>query len=307
MKFTIFTPIFNCRHTIHRVWNSIKSQSYRDFEWIIVDDGSTDNVYELLEEYKNRASFNVNIIVQKNMGKRFAWNKAVQAAQGVLFVPADADDEFAPNTLEIFNNTWENITDKRCFSGVNVLCKDPYTGLVVGDEFPVDGMTSNSLELFFKYKIRGEKWGCIRTDILRNNLFPEEIGGKGYFPESFIWFSIARNYNAICLNKVLRIYYPNNDGITSSAHKSLRKNAPTLYSYSLWHINTNSDYIFKYSSAIQIFKRYVRNWQYGLLANNSILSIIRSIAGKISRLFIILAAFPGILSYYYIKLNRDNK
>jgi len=144
MKFTIFTPIYNGRHTIHRVWNSIQSQSYRDFEWIIVDDGSADNVYELLEEYKNRASFNVNIIMQKNMGKHFAWNKAVQAAQGELFVPADADDEFVPETLEIFNNTWENIEDKRFFSGINVLCKDPYTGFVVGDEFPVDGMISNN-------------------------------------------------------------------------------------------------------------------------------------------------------------------
>lgn len=72
MKFTVFTPVYNRRDKIHRVWDSLRSQTFRDFEWIVVDDGSTDNVMEILAIYKNEADFPVTILRQENKGKHFA-------------------------------------------------------------------------------------------------------------------------------------------------------------------------------------------------------------------------------------------
>lgn len=64
--FTIFTPVYNRKNEIHRVWESLNEQTFRDFEWILVDDGSTDNVWPLLEEYKEKASFPVTLLQQEN-------------------------------------------------------------------------------------------------------------------------------------------------------------------------------------------------------------------------------------------------
>lgn len=61
MLFTIFTPIYNRKSKLYRVWDSLNSQSLRDFEWIVVDDGSTDGVDVLIEEYRKNANFPIKI------------------------------------------------------------------------------------------------------------------------------------------------------------------------------------------------------------------------------------------------------
>lgn len=96
--FTVFTPIYNRKDKIHRVWESLTQQTYKNFEWIIVDDGSKDDVIPLLVSYKNQAMFPVTILSQENSGKHIAWNRALEIAKGELFVPADSDDEFVPET-----------------------------------------------------------------------------------------------------------------------------------------------------------------------------------------------------------------
>lgn len=92
-----------------------------------------------------------------------------------MFVPADSDDEFIPEALEYFAKQWQMIPveDRKGYSGINVLCKDSKTGGVVGGEYPESPMVSDNLELAYKYKIKGEKWGCIRTGLLKLRLNPE--------------------------------------------------------------------------------------------------------------------------------------
>src|SRR5262249_48855085 len=134
MLFTVFTPVFNRRHTLGRVWDSLRAQTSRDFEWVVVDDGSTDGVLELLREYEREAEFPMTVFRQPNGGKHAAWNRGVALARGELFLPADSDDRFVPETLERLALLWRSIpeADRPGFSGVNVLCRDPETGAVVG-------------------------------------------------------------------------------------------------------------------------------------------------------------------------------
>ena len=76
--FTFFTSTYNRKHTIHRVWESLISQTNKNFEWIIIDNGSQDNVRPLLEDYKLKADFDVKLIFQENKDKFMAFNKAFE-------------------------------------------------------------------------------------------------------------------------------------------------------------------------------------------------------------------------------------
>lgn len=106
-KFTIFTPCYNCEKTIQRVFDAVESQTYDNFEWIIINDGSKDNSGKLIQTLidKSPCKERIKYFCQENLGKHRTWNKAVDLAIGEIFIPADADDSFLPNALEYFNKT----------------------------------------------------------------------------------------------------------------------------------------------------------------------------------------------------------
>ena len=240
-KFTVFTPTFNRANTLERVFNSLVSQTFRDFEWIVVDDGSTDNTKKLIERWKKEADFTIRYFYQENKGKHIAFNIGVKLANGELFVPADSDDVFTPEALERFLYHWNNVpADKRNnFSGVTCLCQDE-NGNIIGDKFPKDIMDSNGLEMSHKYKIKGEKWGFYRTDVLRNFPFPD-ISNVGYIPESLVWHAITTKYKKRFVNDVLRIYFKGPDQIMLQTKKK-----PSKYAFGrqLYHRENLNKYIF---------------------------------------------------------------
>lgn len=205
--FTVFTPTFNRAHTIYRVYESLKNQTFRDFEWLVVDDGSTDNTKVLIEQWQRESDFPIRYVWQTNQHKKVAFNHGVRVAEGELFLPADADDSFPNHTLERFAHHWAAIPDeqKPNFSGVCGLCQHE-NGRIVGNPFPGDwGIDSNSLEIRYRFGVEGEKWGFTRTDILREFPFPEDV--PGHIPESLIWVPIGCQYQTRFINEVVRTYF----------------------------------------------------------------------------------------------------
>ena len=96
-KFTIFTPLYNGAKTIHRVVESLDNSIYRNFEWIVVNDGSSDNSIDVLNKLIKDKNWNITIINhQENKGKHNAWNEAAKIAKGEIFVNLDCDDAFIP-------------------------------------------------------------------------------------------------------------------------------------------------------------------------------------------------------------------
>ena len=252
MLFTVFTPTYNRRDKVHRVWESLQAQTCRDFEWLVVDDGSTDGGVELLRAYAAEADFPVRIETQEHGGKHRAWNRAVRAARGELFVPADSDDAFRAETLERFAGLWFSIPEdeRPAFSGINVLCQEPETGKIVGSPFPESPMASHNLELAYVHRVRGEKWGCIRTRALREVPFPDDPAFSGSsLAESYVWFTLARRYRVLCVNEPLRLYYRDAANSIIAARTAggpadrLNRHAPARYFFKSWHLNHNLDYL----------------------------------------------------------------
>lgn len=210
IDFTIFTPTYNRANTLSRVYESLIAQSFKNFEWVVVDDGSTDNTKALIMEWQKQSSFPIRYFFQENQGKHIAFNKGVKEAQGEFFIPLDSDDACLDTALERFKQLWDEIpeSDKVKFSGVCVLCQDQH-GNKVGDAFPKNKMDSDSCELLYKYKIKGEKWGFHRTSVLQEYPFPE-IQGVSFIPECIVWHAIAKKFKIRCVNEMLRIYYIEN-------------------------------------------------------------------------------------------------
>ena len=131
----------------------------------------------------------------------------MELAEGEFLLVLDSDDACVTNALERLKYHWDNIDDQEQneFSGVTSLCEDQH-GKLVGDPFPQDILDSDSLELRYRYKVEGEKWGFQRTELLRRNPFPEDLR-QTYVPEDIIWNKIARKYKTRFINEQLRIYW----------------------------------------------------------------------------------------------------
>lgn len=205
--FTVFTPTFDRAHTLHRVYESLRAQTLRDFEWLVVDDGSTDGTAELVARWRDEADFPVRYLYQANAGKHMAFNRGVSRARGTLFLALDSDDECVPEALARFAHHWEAVPPavRAGFSAVTALCADP-AGRVVGSRFPYDPTDSDPLEIRYRYKVEGEKWGFHRTDVLRRFPFPE-MPGQAFVTESLVWNRIARAFKTRYVNEVLRVYH----------------------------------------------------------------------------------------------------
>ena len=205
--FTVFTPTYNRAGTLPRVYESLRAQTLGDFEWLVVDDGSTDPTRQLVERWQREADFPIRYVAQDHLGKHIAFNRAVREARGRLFLNLDSDDGCVPTALERFQFHWDSIPEpqREEFSSVTALCVDQ-EGRLVGDRYPQDVIDSDPLEIRYRFKVRGEKWGFQRTRVLREHPFPETLVGQ-YVPECVVWSKIARRYKTRFVNEPLRIFH----------------------------------------------------------------------------------------------------
>jgi glycosyltransferase involved in cell wall biosynthesis len=240
-KYTVFTPAYNRAHTIARVYQSLQSQSFRDFEWIVIDDGSVDNTEELVRQWQAQADFPIIYRYQPNSGKHIAFNRAVEMARGELFLVIDSDDAFLPESLATMLYWWEDIplAQREGFTGIVSLCQYE-DGSTCGKGFPCSPFDTNALDLKFKTKLREETWGFHRTEVLKKYPFPENPDVR-FVPENLIWDDIARHYKIRCINQPLRIFYQDSGNQVTKADP--RKKA-LVKAYFLEFLNRDLDYFF---------------------------------------------------------------
>jgi len=215
--FTVFTPTYNRAKTLDRVYESLRQQTLHDFEWLIVDDGSTDNTGDLVREWQTEAPFSIRYIYQENSGKHVATNVGVREARGDLFLIFDSDDMCVPETLEQFKSLWESIPDERrsTYSTVSVLCVDS-SGRAIGGLYPADVVEAENQRLQFRLRSSGERWGVAKTDVLRSFPFPR-FNGEKFIPEGIVWNRMSRQYRTMFANRPLRIYEQRSDSLSASA------------------------------------------------------------------------------------------
>lgn len=287
-KFTVFTPTYNRAHTLSRVYESLKSQTFHDFEWLIVDDGSADHTSQMVSGWELEAHFPVQYLFQANSGKHVAFNRGVQEAKGELFLAADSDDTFVPSALERFLFHWNAIpeNERENFSAVTSLCKDQNSN-IIGNRFPSDIFDSNTLEVTYRYKVKGEKWGFHRTDVLLKYPFPERFGQK-YVPESVVWNRIARDYKTRFINEPLRTYCHDAGDQLTKARVSSRANINEYYAC---FIDEDIDW-FRYAP-LQFFKNAISYVRLSFLQGDSFAMQQARLRSSLGRMLWLFALIPG--------------
>ena len=234
--FTIFTPIYNRANTLARVFTSLNAQTFRDFELVMINDGSKDNSHEVALELIKTATFPVNYINNDvNRHKMACFVQAIEAAKGQFILPFDSDDECTPNALEVFINEYNAIPDgqKERISGVTCLCNDQF-GNLVGEKFPESPYYSNTFYQQLYYPNAQEKWGFTKTRILKGLQINKAIFSRGYIPEGVIWELIAKqDYKTKYINETLRTYYLDTENAISIQNHEKDAFGMAVYSLSI--------------------------------------------------------------------------
>ena len=204
---TVFTATYNRAHTLHRVYESLQAQTFRNFEWVICDDGSSDDTGEVVNRWLREAIFPIRYFKLEHGGKHFAYNLGVREAQGEYFVEVDSDDALKFNALERANHHWQQIpsAERGGYFAVLFCCEDE-NGKRLGTPFPDDPTDYDYRTFNHSQVYRSEKLRCIRTATLRQCPFTEEVRDS-YVPESIVFCEIAKSYRARFSNEILRIYY----------------------------------------------------------------------------------------------------
>jgi glycosyl transferase cpsO len=212
---TILTPTFNRAHLLPRLFESLTHQTDFDFEWLVIDDGSTDGTSDLFAgKTFLSAPFPIRYCWQENGGKHRALNAGVKQAKGDFIFIADSDDWLLPQSVAIVGQHTSAIADDNIFAGVAGL--DVFDDeRIVGTGLPQDIIDCNAMDIRYRYHVDGDLKEVFKTTVLQEFPFPE-IQDERFCPEQLVWFRIAQKYKLRYFNTPIYVaeYQPN--GITAS-------------------------------------------------------------------------------------------
>lgn len=253
-KITIITPTYNRAHTLPRVYESLKNQTFKDFKWIIMDDGSTDNTKEIVEQFQSENIFPIEYYQQPNRHKFLTVLDGIRMVKSKYHMVVDSDDAYPENSLEILYNEVEKIENQDDFIGLMGLSADEQ-GNIVGNEYPNGGFDGSIFDMRYKYKVRGDKFGIFISKSYLREIEGKDYSqfeGKGYIPQSVIFNEYdAKGLKTRFINKIVRYYLMDeNDSASVSNTRWTGKNVFGLREGHLSFLNSYSSQLFAYPKAL---------------------------------------------------------
>ena len=228
---TVFTPTYNRAYVLPQLYKSLQNQTFTDFEWLIVDDGSTDNTEILIKQWqKEKKIFPINYYKTKNGGKHRAINLGVQKAKGKAFFIVDSDDFLPPNALEEINKVFVSIKKDSHFAGVCGFRADTKTLKPLGNSSLINkSIDCSMIDIRRKYNVKGDMAEVFKTEVLRQYPFPS-FENENFLVEGAVWRKIARKYILRYVPQVWYLCEYLSDGLTKNIRKKYRNNPQgTIY------------------------------------------------------------------------------
>lgn len=300
---TVITPTYNRCNTLHRVYNSLISQTYKDFEWLVIDDGSTDDTKELIQNYIKQDKIDIRYYFQENQGKHMALNKAMQLIDSEYITVIDSDDEFLPNSFEVFLKYWNEIEDKSLYKSVTCRSYDPISGQVEGTA--IKNMSgyhdARTLDARIKEKNKGEKWSLDRACVFKEFPYPDLKGYNGeslhFIPEAIVFDAMSRKYYERFINEPLRGYYHDQENAITSRSSS-RSNA----NYYLWRHTLNDILDYFFYDILYFIKAAVGITFDSIATGRSLKTILKEL--KLKRIKILVAVLSP-MGYILNKIRKE--
>ena len=226
MKLTIITPTYNRADKIEKLYKSLCEQTNKEFEWLIIDDGSTDETSAGIQGFIDRADFKIRYEFQENGGKHRALNKGIAMIESRLTFIVDSDDWLTDDAVETilkFDDKYEDRKDSDKICGFSFL-RAYSNGQVNTGEYAKDEIVDTFRQQRINNNLLGDKAEVYYTDILKKYPF-EEFDGEKFMPEDAVWLKMSGPYNMVHINHV--IYYCDylEGGLTKSG-KGMKIHSP---------------------------------------------------------------------------------
>ena len=215
---TVFTPTYNRAELLTKCYESLRRQTSKDFIWLIIDDGSTDNTRELVKRWKQKEySFEVQYYYKENGGLHTAYNLAIEKMNTELAVCIDSDDYMPYDAVETIVDFWkQNGSDK--YAGITALDFDSKEGKNIGGYYPENQKSINLIDVMIgKYPgVWGDKKHVVRTELYKEVAPMEVFEGEKNFNPHCLHLKISQKYDFLILNKNLCFVDYQENGMTNN-------------------------------------------------------------------------------------------
>lgn len=287
---TVFTPAYNRAHTLHRCYDSLKRQSCKDFVWLIVDDGSTDNTAELVKEWqKIDNGFEIKYIYKKNGGMHTAHNTAYENIDTELNVCIDSDDYLADGAAKKIIEFWKKNGGEK-YAGIVGLDAD-FKNKIIGNSFE-SNLISTTLSGYYRNGGKGDKKLVYRTDLMKKYPPYPVFEGEKYVSLGYKYLLCDQDYELLVLNEVLCNVEYQEDGSSMNMFKQYLNNPKGFAFIRKVHMKYNKTLFENYKTCIH----YV---------SSSIISRNRKFLKESPKKFLTICAIPlGIVFTYYIYIKH---
>ena len=261
VKLTIFTPVYNREKTLRRLYISLTQQTCKDFEWLVVNDGSADDSEQLIKQFIAEGNdFPINYYHKENGGKHRAINYGVERAKGELFFIVDSDDWLAVDAAETLLRYYHQIETNPQFAGV-AGTRSNSKGKISGKTFQGDYLDATSLERV-RYGIIGEKSEAFKTCVLKKYKFPE-FDGEKFISEAVVWNKIAHDgFMLRWFNHPIYYWEYQSDGLTSNLRKLYYNNPQGYLMYVAQEMEFLKTPLLKRAMLLGRCKRTLRGTEY---------------------------------------------
>ncbi|WP_349763454.1 glycosyltransferase family A protein [Fusobacterium sp. SYSU M8D902] len=220
MGITIVTPTYNRGYIIENLYFSLCKQTNKNFEWVIVDDGSVDNTKELINKFIQENKIQIKYFYQKNSGKALAHNEGVKLASMELFTCVDSDDCLVENAVETILKRWEKIK----IDAIGILAKRM---TYEGKDITITNLKDKEIfflrEAYESKKLKGDTFIIFKTSIIKNYSFPK-FNGEKFVPEDYLYDQTEKMGKLSFFNKSLYKCNYLKDGYTKNINKIIANN-----------------------------------------------------------------------------------
>ena len=218
MKITILTPTYNRLGDVEILWESLRNQTVKNFEWLVVDDGSTDGTKELIEQLQSESDFPIRYIHKENGGKHTALNVGIATIENELTFIVDSDDTLTKDAVSSILRIHQKYKGKVGLCGYAFLRAFP-DGKINGKEFSSNEKIASYIDARVNEDdTRADKAEVFLTCCLKEFPFPEYPKEK-FLGEDLVWVRMARKYKMVHVNQVIYIGNYMQDGLTTNRRK----------------------------------------------------------------------------------------
>ena len=297
---SVITAVYNNEDTLLSAMSSIKGQTFQDLEYIVVNDGSTQNLDSIVQDFMGKVDFPMCYIKKENGGVHTARNCAIKFTRGKLLLILDGDDEFVPDALEEFLKAWNQIPKEKVdeYREVVALCKNE-KGKQIGIAWPEDINQRPWEEIDRVRKLPkycSEHTALMRCDLMRSHPWPE-AEGVTFVRESLLWKILDKKYKKWYLNKCLRIYHTNSvDSLSKRKKRSVQHCINELFQCQ-YLANNYSDYELGIKSRFMMIMRH-EMYRQVLRKKDSLPEyewVREGLTGWLNNTMSLVARFPAVL------------